>query len=79
MTPISFRPDSAAAEALAYLEERGFARSEAIRLALVELADRARRDRIRREVAEISADPEDRAEKKRITELMDSLAAEDEV
>jgi hypothetical protein len=79
MAPISFRADTAAAEALAYLEKQGLSRSEAIRRALIELADRQRRELIRREVAEIAADPEDRAEKLRITELMDSLAPEDEV
>lgn len=79
MSPLSFRPDPDTAKALAYLEERGLGRSEAIRRALVELAERELDNEIEREVAEIAADPEDRAEKRRIMELMDSLAPKDEV
>jgi Arc/MetJ-type ribon-helix-helix transcriptional regulator len=79
MSPISVRLDEGAEEALAYLERHGVARSEAIRRGLTELADRERREEIRRQAAEVAADPEDRAEKQRIMEEMDALAPEDEM
>jgi Arc/MetJ-type ribon-helix-helix transcriptional regulator len=79
MTPISVRLDESAEEALAYLEDHGVPRSEAIRRGLTELADRERRSEIRRQAEEVAADPEDRAETMRILEQMEALAPEDEI
>jgi Arc/MetJ-type ribon-helix-helix transcriptional regulator len=79
MAPISVRLDQSAEEALAYLESHGVSRSEAIRRGVTELADRERRAEIRRQAAEVAADPDDRAEMLRILEQMEALAPEDEV
>ncbi|MGH2960939.1 MAG: hypothetical protein ACRDL3_01900 [Solirubrobacterales bacterium] len=74
---ISFRHDSESDAALAYLErEVGLKRSEAIRRALVELAERERRSALRQEVGAVAADPADRAEARAILEEMEELGAE---
>lgn len=76
MTTTSFRPDRATQEALAYLaRECGITPSEALRRGVVELADRRRRAALRAEAEALAADPDDRAEKARLTALMDTLAA----
>lgn len=74
---VSFRTDPGTERALEYLAERGLDRSEAIRRALVELAERERKEVLRAEVAAVAADPEDRAEKMRILEEMEELAPPD--
>lgn len=72
---ITFRPDAEARRALDELVEDGSPVSAVIRDALVEAADRRRRERLRAEVAALAADPEDLAEMKRVREEMDSLRA----
>ena len=74
---ISFRRDPDSDAALAYLEgELGMKRSDAIRRALVELAERERGAALREEVRALAADPADRAEKLAILEQMEELASE---
>ncbi len=53
-------------------------RSEAIRNALVELAERHRRAALTAEVASLARDPADRKEKTALTRFMDSLTVADE-
>ncbi|BDH58652.1 hypothetical protein [Tsukamurella sp. PLM1] len=72
---ITFRPDEEARRALDELVEDGSSVSAAIRDALIAAADRRRRERLRAEVAELAADPEDRAELARIREDMDAIRA----
>ncbi len=75
-TPISVRLDEDALRALAQLESSGLSRSDAIRLALVEAAQRRRRDEaLRAEVAALEADPDDRREMLAIADLMEGLRA----
>ena len=71
---VSFRTDEGTQEALEYLAERGLSRSEAIRRALLELAERERRVALRAEVAALAADPRDRAESLRLLAEMDEIA-----
>lgn len=79
MSTTSIRLDGPAEEALVYLaEEFGMTRSEALRRGIVELADRHRREALRAEAEALAADPDDRAEKARITVVMDSLGAEED-
>jgi len=74
--PISVRLDDDALRALAQLESSGLSRSEAIRLALVEAAQRRRRDdAVRAEVAALDADEADRQEMLAVASLMESLRA----
>ena len=74
--PISVRLDDDALRALAQLESSGLSRSEAIRLALVEAAQRRRRDEaVRAEVAALEADEADRQEMLAVASLMESLRA----
>jgi Arc/MetJ-type ribon-helix-helix transcriptional regulator len=73
---ISVRLDDDALRALAQLEASGLTRSEAIRKALVELADRLRkRKALAEEVAALEADEDDRREMLEVAALMESLRA----
>ncbi|MBS4102115.1 hypothetical protein [Tsukamurella paurometabola] len=74
-TSITFRLDDEARRALDELVEDGSAVSAAIRDALVAAADRRRRERLRAEVEELAADPDDRAEMARVRDAMESLRA----
>jgi Arc/MetJ-type ribon-helix-helix transcriptional regulator len=74
--PISVRLDDEALRALRRLEASGLTRSEAIRRALIESADRLqRRTELRREVAALEADEDDREEMMEVAALMESLRA----
>jgi len=73
---ISVRLDDDAARALERLEATGLSRSEAIRRALVESADRLRRrSELADEVAALEADEADREEMLTVASLMESLRA----
>ena len=73
-TAISVRLDDEAARALRTLEAAGMSRSEAIRTALVESAERRqRRSALAAEAAELEADEADRAEMLGVATLMESL------
>ncbi|MCP4958938.1 MAG: ribbon-helix-helix protein, CopG family, partial [Actinomycetia bacterium] len=73
---ISVRLDDEAERALRALEAAGMSRSEAIRTALVESANRRRRSsELAAEVAALEADEADRAEMGAVAELMESLRA----
>lgn len=73
---ISVRLDEEALKALARLEATGMSRSEAIRKALIETADRLRsRKTLSREVAALEADEQDRREMREVARLMESLRA----
>lgn len=70
---VSFRTDEGTERALAFLADRGLSRNEAIRRALIELAERERREALRAEVAAIAVDPEDCAESLRILAEMEEI------
>ena len=73
---ISIRLDEEAERALSRLEASGMNRSEAIRRALVESAERLRRrQQIAEEVASLEADDADREEMLEVASLMESLRA----
>jgi Arc/MetJ-type ribon-helix-helix transcriptional regulator len=73
---ISVRLDEEALRALGRLEASGLSRSEAIRTALVQAADRLRsREALAREVAALEADSADRAEMLAVADLMERLRA----
>ena len=72
---ISIRLDEKAQEALDSLTSSGRSRSDAIREALIESARRRRRRDLSIEVARLNADSGDRAEKRAVGELMESLRA----
>lgn len=73
---ISIRLDDEAERALSRLEASGMNRSEAIRRALVESAEKLRRrQQIAEEVASLEADEADRAEMLEVASLMESLPA----
>ncbi|HEY6531158.1 MAG TPA: hypothetical protein VIY72_02560, partial [Acidimicrobiales bacterium] len=73
---ISVRLDEDAQRALMVLEASGLSRSEAIRSALVDAADRLReRSALAAEVAALEADEADRDEMLAVAELMESLRA----
>jgi Arc/MetJ-type ribon-helix-helix transcriptional regulator len=73
---ISVRLDDEAGRALRALEATGLSRSEAIRRAVVEAADRLHRhDALAAEVAALDADEADRAEMLAVAELMESMRA----
>lgn len=73
---ISIRLDAAAERALSRLEAAGMNRSEAIRRALVDSAERLRRrQQIAEEVAALEADETDREEMLEVASLMESLRA----
>jgi hypothetical protein len=73
---ISVRLDDDALRALAHLEATGLGRSEAIRRALVDAAERLRRrDQLAAEVQTLEADEADRREMLEVAALMESLRA----
>ena len=73
---ISIRLDAEAARALSRLEGSGMSRSEAIRAALVESANKLRRrQEVAAEVAALEADEGDREEMLEVAALMESLRA----
>ncbi len=73
---ISVRLDEEAARALSRLEASGMTRSEAIRAALVESANKLRRrQEVAAEVAVLEADEADRKEMQEVASLMESLRA----
>ncbi len=74
--PISFRLDDESAQALSALQrESGLDQSGAVRLALIEAAQRRRRSSLAAEAEALAADPADRAEVAEVRALMDSLRA----
>ncbi|MCA1837996.1 MAG: ribbon-helix-helix protein, CopG family [Actinobacteria bacterium] len=73
---ISVRLDDKALRALARLEATGMSRSQAIRSALVESAERLRsRKALSEEVAALEADEIDRIEMREVASLMENLRA----
>ena len=72
---ISIRLDDDAQHALRALMRSGRSQSEAVREALIALARSRRRADLATEAERLSADRKDRAEKKRIAALMESLRA----
>ncbi len=73
---ISVRLDEEALGALTRLEATGLSRSEAIRKALVDAADRLRRRAsLATEVRALEEDEDDRREMLEVAELMESLRA----
>jgi Arc/MetJ-type ribon-helix-helix transcriptional regulator len=71
---ISVRLDDEAERALAQLEASGLSRSEAIRRALIEAANRQRRSTaLAAEAAALESDPDDRAEMRAVAEFMGAL------
>lgn len=73
---ISVRLNDDALRALARLEAAGMGRSDAIRLALVQAADRLdERAALAAEVARLEADEGDRAEMLDVAEIMERLRA----
>lgn len=75
-SPVSIRLDAETARALRLLEAAGASRSDAIRGAILEAADRLRRaDSLRAEVAALDADEADRAEQAEVAALMEALRA----
>ncbi len=73
---ISVRLDDEALQALAHLEATGLSRSQAIRKAVVDAADRLRRrESLAAEVRALEADDADRSEMLRVAALMESLRA----
>jgi Arc/MetJ-type ribon-helix-helix transcriptional regulator len=72
---ISIRLDKDAQDALESLTSSGRSRSDAIREALVELARRRHRRDLAAEVARLNANSSDRAEKRAVEKLMESLRA----
>jgi antitoxin component of RelBE/YafQ-DinJ toxin-antitoxin module len=74
---ISIRLDEEAERALSRLEASGMNRSEAIRMALVESAQRLRRrQEIAAEVVALEVDEVDRQEMLEVASLMESLRAQ---
>ena len=74
---ISVRLDDEAFRALGSLEATGLSRSEAVRTALVQAANRLRdRQTLADEVAALEADEVDRAEMLAVAGLMEQLRAE---
>ena len=73
---ISVRLDDEALQALARLEAMGLSRSQAIRKAVVDAAERLkRREALAAEVRELEADEKDRREMLDVAALMESLRA----
>ena len=74
---ISVRLDDEALRALGSLEATGLSRSEAIRTALMQAAQRLRdRRALAEEVAALEADETDRAEMLAVADIMERLRAE---
>lgn len=73
---ISVRLDDDALRALGRLEATGLSRSQAIRTALIQAADRLRARRLlAEEAAALEADEDDRAEMMRVADVMEQLRA----
>jgi antitoxin component of RelBE/YafQ-DinJ toxin-antitoxin module len=73
---ISVRLDDEALRALGRLEATGLSRSQAIRTALTQAADRLRaRHLLAEEAAALEADEDDRVEMMRVADLMEQLRA----
>ena len=73
---VSVRLSDDALRALGRLEATGLSRSQAIRTALIQAADRlGARRLLAQEAAALEADERDRAEMLRVAELMESLRA----
>jgi Arc/MetJ-type ribon-helix-helix transcriptional regulator len=73
---ISVRLDEGAIQALARLEATGLSRSQAIRKALVDAAERLkRRDALAAEARALEADEDDRREMLEVAALMENLRA----
>jgi hypothetical protein len=75
MAVVNFRTDERSEHALAELTADGTTVSEAIRQALVDAVRLRRREQMRRESLEASADADDLAESRRVLEEMDELRA----
>ena len=75
MAVVNFRTDERAERALAELTADGSTVSDAIRQALVDAVRLRRREQMRRESLELSADPADLAESRRVLADMDELRA----
>lgn len=74
--PVSVRLDDESFRALRALETSGLSRSDAIRRALIESAERLHRHaQLAEEVAQLEADELDRAEMAAIANLMEDLRA----
>lgn len=72
---ISIRLDEDAQHALRTLTRSGRTQSEAVREALIALARSRRRADLAKEAERLNGDRSDRAEKKRVAALMESLRA----
>jgi predicted transcriptional regulator len=73
---ISVRLDDDALRALSRLESTGLSRSQAIRKAILDAAERLRRrDELAAEVRALEADEQDRAEMQEVAALMEHLRA----
>jgi metal-responsive CopG/Arc/MetJ family transcriptional regulator len=71
---VSVRLDDDALRALARLEASGLSRSQAIRAALIETAERRQRaEALRDEVAAVAADDDDRREMAHVASVMEDL------
>ncbi len=75
MAVVNFRTDERAERALAELTADGSTVSDAIRQALVDAVRLRRREQMRRESLEVSGDPADVAESRRVLAEMDELRA----
>jgi hypothetical protein len=75
MTVVNFRTDERTDRALAELTADGSTISEAIRQALVDAVRLRRREQMRRESLDLSANPADRAESRQVLKEMDDLRA----
>jgi hypothetical protein len=75
MTVVNFRTDERTDRALAELTADGSTISEAIRQALVDAVRLRRREQMRRESLDLSADAVDRAESRQVLKEMDDLRA----
>lgn len=75
MAVVNFRTDERAERALAELTADGSTVSDAIRQALVDAVRLRKREQMRRESLEVSGDPADLAESRRVLEEMDELRA----
>jgi hypothetical protein len=75
MVAITFRTDGEAEEALAELTADGTSTSAAIRNALIVTVRQHRTTRLPTEAEEVAADPDDRAEARRVLADMEPLRA----
>jgi hypothetical protein len=75
MTAITFRTDDEADRALAELTEDGTSTSAAIRNAIIETARQHRAKRLVAEAEALAADPDDRAEARRVLADLEPLRA----